>query len=55
MELLEEGDADVFFGFLVFFHFLLIPMLAYSNSSSIVREEVGKGSFVDGEVLGCCS
>ena len=51
MELPEEGDADVFFGFLVYFHFLLIPMLAYSNSSSIVREEVGKECFGDGEVL----
>ena len=51
MELLEEGDADVFFGLLVFFHFLLIPMLAYSNSSSIVREGVGRGNLVDGWVL----
>ena len=49
MELLEEGgDAEVFFGVLVLFHFLLIPMLAYSNSSSIVREEVGMDGLMDG-------
>ena len=47
----EGGDGEVFFVDFVLFHFLLIPMLAYSNSSSIVREEVCMGGLVDWWVL----
>ena len=44
----EGGDEEVFFVDFVLFIFLLIPMLAYSNSSSIVREEVGMDGLMDG-------
>ena len=44
----EDGDEEVFFVDFVLFHFLLIPILAYSNSSSMVREEVVMDGLVDG-------
>ena len=43
-----EEDMDVFLVDFVFFHFLLIPILAYSNSSSMVREEAVTDGLVDG-------
>ena len=45
---MEEDGDEFFFVDLVLFHFLLIPILAYSNSSSMVREEVVMDGLVDG-------
>ena len=43
----EDEDMEVFLVDFVLFHFLLIPILAYSNSSSMVREEAVMDGLVD--------
>ena len=47
----EDADEWVVLADLVFFHFLLIPMLAYSSNSSMVREEAVMDGLVSGRVL----
>ena len=47
----EDEDVWVVLVDLVFFHFLLIPILAYSSNSSMVREEAVMDGLVSGRVL----
>ena len=47
----EDEDMEVILVDLVLFHFLLIPILAYSSSSSMVREEAVMDGLVGGRVL----
>ena len=47
----EDEDIEVILVDFVLFHFLLIPILAYSSSSSMVREEAVMDGLVGGRVL----
>ena len=47
----EDEDIEVILVDFVLFHFLLIPILAYSSSSSMVREEAVMDGLAGGRVL----